>query len=81
MSDLKAPCEQFPEEDYSFDVNEIATDPENGDVYHQVDSNPRCLSCFYKEECVNKVMIVLWERFNVPKSDFCEVEFERQSKH
>ena len=64
----KAPCEEYPDENYDFNVTIV--DETSNEFVYEVDGNIRCNTCFLKEACAQKVIDVLTNEFDdiIPNS-------------
>ncbi len=58
------PCEEFPDEDFWFEISCIWSDDEG--LIHQIDWNERCVECFLQEQCIQKFMTILSDEYWMP---------------
>lgn len=72
MTEYKPACEQFPEEDFSFEIEVADVDDETWEVCHNISANTRCYTCFFKERCIEALMVGLADEFEVSRDSVTE---------
>lgn len=70
MNTYIKPCEQFPDEDYSFQMEFDSKDPETDDSLYSLKWNAKCESCFLAEECAEKILKLIAKKTWIDNKEF-----------
>lgn len=70
MPEYIPPCDKYPDEDFEFiwTIDEI--DEATWDIVYGITENSRCEACFLREQCISAVVLLLQQKYNLPRESF-----------
>ena len=74
MSEYTPACSIYTDEDFEFTWTVDEIDEETWDISYRITENPRCETCFLREQCIDAIVALLQKEYNLPRESF-EIEW------